>query len=113
MFAVGLPVASVFPSPRRSVLTNDDIVSPREPRPRTQGDRRAPWICATEARRMMEGSGAGAVVRLHGWESWYRASYQRSAEFCRVITDAQTPYRVYGAQPEKRAITVSSRSAIS
>ena len=32
MFAVGLPVASVFPSTRRYVLPNDVIVSPRESR---------------------------------------------------------------------------------
>src|SRR5205814_1210161 len=49
---------------------------------------------------------------FNGGESWSSVYNQPTAEFYHVITDTQTPYRIYGAQQDNTTMTVPSRSAI-
>src|SRR5207237_9837931 len=65
-----------------------------------------------EPLRMSEGNDGGAVVTLNGGETWSGVYNQPTAEFYHVITDTQTPYRIYGAQQDNTTITIPSRSAI-
>src|SRR5207245_117669 len=65
----------------------------------------------------------GAVFRSDDFgDSWERCSEDRNlrqracnqptAAFYHVLTDTQTPYRIYGAQQDNTTMTVPSRSAI-
>src|SRR5438445_712685 len=76
------------------------------------GDHHDLWIDPTDPNRMIEGNDGGAVVTLNGGETWSGVYNQPTAEFYHVITDTQTPYRIYGAQQDNTTITVPSRAPI-
>src|SRR5438093_572967 len=76
------------------------------------GDHHDLWIDPKDPNRIINGNDGGAVVTLNGGESWSSVYNQPTAEFYHVITDTQTPYRIYGAQQDNTTMTVPSRSAI-
>ena len=76
------------------------------------GDHHDLWIDPKDPRRIINGNDGGAVVTFNGGESWSSVYNQPTAEFYHVITDNQTPYRIYGAQQDNTTMTVPSRSAI-
>jgi photosystem II stability/assembly factor-like uncharacterized protein len=76
------------------------------------GDHHDLWIDPKDPQRIINGNDGGAVVTLNGGESWSSVYNQPTAEFYHVITDTQTPYRIYGAQQDNTTMTVPSRSAI-
>jgi len=77
------------------------------------GDHHDLWIDPNDPLRMVEGNDGGAVVTLNGGETWSSVYNQPTAEFYHVITDTQTPYRIYGAQQDNTTITIPSRSVTS
>ena len=77
------------------------------------GDHHDLWIDPIDTQRMIEGNDGGAVVTLNGGETWSSVYNQATAEFYHVITDTQTPYRIYGAQQDNTTITIPSRSGTS
>jgi len=76
------------------------------------GDHHDLWIDPNDPQRMIEGNDGGAVVTLNGGETWSGVYNQPTAEFYHVLTDAQTPYRIYGAQQDNTTMTIPSRAAI-
>src|SRR5207249_1521526 len=76
------------------------------------GDHHDLWIDPKDPQRIINGNDGGAVITLHDGESWSSVYNQPTAEFYHVITDTQTPYRIYGAQQDNTTMTVPSRSAI-
>ena len=76
------------------------------------GDHHDLWIDPKDPKRIINGNDGGAVVTFNGGESWSSVYNQPTAEFYHVITDTQTPYRIYGAQQDNTTMTVPSRSAI-
>ncbi len=76
------------------------------------GDHHDLWIDPKDPQRIINGNDGGAVVTLNGGESWSSVYNQPTSEFYHVITDSQTPYRIYGAQQDNTTMTVPSRSAI-
>jgi photosystem II stability/assembly factor-like uncharacterized protein len=76
------------------------------------GDHHDLWIDPNDPNRMVEGNDGGAVVSFNGGESWSGVYNQPTAEFYHVITDNQTPYRIYGAQQDNTTMTVPSRAPI-
>src|SRR2546428_234755 len=76
------------------------------------GDHHDLWIDPKDPRRIINGNDGGAVISFNGGESWSSVYNQPTAEFYHVITDNQTPYRIYGAQQDNTTMTVPSRSAI-
>jgi photosystem II stability/assembly factor-like uncharacterized protein len=76
------------------------------------GDHHDLWIDPDDPNRMVEGNDGGAVVTFNGGESWSGVYNQPTAEFYHVITDNQTPYRIYGAQQDNTTMTVPSRAPI-
>jgi hypothetical protein len=76
------------------------------------GDNHDMWIDPNDPLRIIEGNDGGAVVTFNGGETWTSVYNQPTAEFYHVITDGQTPYRIYGAQQDNTTITVPSRAAI-
>ncbi len=77
------------------------------------GDHHDLWIDPADPLRMVEGNDGGAVVTLNGGETWSSIYNQPTAEFYHVITDTETPYRIYGAQQDNTTITIPSRSVTS
>jgi photosystem II stability/assembly factor-like uncharacterized protein len=76
------------------------------------GDHHDLWIDPNDPQRMIEGNDGGAVVTLNGGETWSGVYNQPTAEMYHVITDSQTPYRIYGAQQDNTTITIVSRAPI-
>jgi photosystem II stability/assembly factor-like uncharacterized protein len=76
------------------------------------GDNHDMWIDPSDPNRVVEGNDGGAVVTFNGGETWSGVYNQPTAEFYHVITDEQTPYRIYGAQQDNTTITIPSRAPI-
>ncbi|MEK7862784.1 MAG: glycosyl hydrolase, partial [Chloroflexota bacterium] len=76
------------------------------------GDNHDMWIDPNDPLRIIEGNDGGAVVTFNGGETWTGVYNQPTAEFYHVITDEQTPYRIYGAQQDNTTITIPSRAPI-
>ena len=66
------------------------------------------WINPHNPRAMVHASDGGASVSLTGGVRWTSQSNQPTAEIYRVTTDSSFPYRVYGAQQDNSAVSVSS-----
>jgi photosystem II stability/assembly factor-like uncharacterized protein len=80
------------------------------PVPMPHGDNHDLWIDPTNPRRMIEGNDGGACVTYNGGLSWSSIYNQPTGQFYHVVTDAQFPYRVYGAQQDNLTMSVPSRS---
>ncbi len=76
------------------------------------GDHHDLWIDPNNPDRIINGNDGGAVITQNGGESWSSVYNQPTAEFYHVITDSQTPYRIYGAQQDNTTMTVPNRSPI-
>jgi photosystem II stability/assembly factor-like uncharacterized protein len=77
--------------------------------PVPHGDNHDLWIDPDDPNRMIEGNDGGAIVTFNGGRSWSSLLNQPTAQFYRVITDDQFPYRVYGAQQDNSTISIASR----
>ncbi len=78
--------------------------------PGTHGDYHDLWIDPKNTRRMIQGNDGGATVSFNGGETWSTIYNQPTTEFYHVITDNQTPYRIYGAQQDNTTMSIASRS---
>ena len=74
------------------------------------GDNHGLWIDPTNTRRMIASNDGGVTVTLDGGKNWTRQDNQPTAQFYHVITDAATPYRIYGAQQDSGTVAIASRS---
>jgi photosystem II stability/assembly factor-like uncharacterized protein len=72
------------------------------------GDNHDLWIDPNDPLRMVNGNDGGANVSFDGGTSWTRQDNQPTAQFYRVTTDNQFPYRVYGAQQDNSTVSISS-----
>ena len=72
------------------------------------GDNHDLWIDPHNNQRMIQGNDGGACVSLNGAESWSSIFNQPTAQFYRICTDNQYPYRVYGTQQDNSTISVPS-----
>ncbi|MGI8857141.1 MAG: WD40/YVTN/BNR-like repeat-containing protein, partial [Thermomicrobiales bacterium] len=80
--------------------------------PIPHGDNHDLWIDPKNPDRMIQGNDGGAAVSFNGGETWSTLYNQPTAEFYHVITDAQAPYGVYGAQQDNTTIAATSRSSM-
>jgi|HubBroStandDraft_6_1064221.scaffolds.fasta_scaffold00005_160 photosystem II stability/assembly factor-like uncharacterized protein len=74
------------------------------------GDNHGLWIDPKDTRRMVAANDGGVTVTLDGGKNWTLEDNQPTAQFYHVITDAATPYRVYGAQQDASTVAIASRS---
>lgn len=74
------------------------------------GDNHALWIDPRDSNRLIEGNDGGACVSYNGGDTWSSLMNQPTAEFYHVTTDAQTPYRIYGAQQDNTTYSIPTRS---
>ncbi|MGB5699607.1 VPS10 domain-containing protein [Muriicola sp.] len=74
------------------------------------GDNHHLWIHPFDNQKMINSNDGGANVSNNGGASWSTQTIQPTAQFYRVITDNQVPYRVYGGQQDNSAISIASRT---
>lgn len=70
------------------------------------------WIDPQDGSRMIIATDGGAAVSFDHGLSWSSISNQATAQMYTVVTDAQSPYRVYGTQQDATSISVPSRSHV-
>ena len=68
------------------------------------------WINPNNSLNMINGNDGGATVTFDGGESWSSIMNQPTAQFYRVITDNQFPYRIYGGQQDNSTVSIASRT---
>ena len=68
------------------------------------GDHHDHWINPNDSRIMINGNDGGATVTLDGGETWSTLNNQPTAQFYRLSTDRQTPWRLSGGQQPRVAI---------
>ena len=74
------------------------------------GDNHDIWIDPKNTDRMIEGNDGGACVSLNGGDTWSSIDNQPTAQFYRMTSDNQFPYKVYATQQDNSAISTPSRS---
>ena len=74
------------------------------------GDTHQMWIAPNDPNRLINANDGGATVSLDGGKSWSSIYNQPTAQFYHVTTDAQWPYRIYGAQQDNSTVSIASRS---
>jgi photosystem II stability/assembly factor-like uncharacterized protein len=76
-----------------------------------QGDNHSMWIDPKDSNRVIVTNDGGVTVSLDGGKSWTRQDNQPTGQFYHVITDARTPYYLYGSQQDLGSVAIASRSA--
>ena len=75
------------------------------------GDNHDLWIDPGDPLRMIQSNDGGANVSLDRGATWSVQSNQPTAQFYRVSTDNDFPYRLLGGQQDNSAVRIRSRSA--
>ncbi len=75
------------------------------------GDHHDLWIDPNNNNRMIIADDGGAQISNDGGNNWSTYYNQPTAQFYRVTTDNQFPYRIYGAQQDNTTIRISHRSS--
>lgn len=79
--------------------------------PTPHGDNHDLWIDPADPMRMIQSNDGGANVSYDGGGTWTMQSNQPTAQFYRVSTDNDFPYRLLGGQQDNSAARIRSRSA--
>ena len=74
------------------------------------GDHHDLWIAPENSKRMIIGDDGGAQVSYDGGATWSTYYNQPTAQFYRVTTDNDFPYRIYVAQQDNSTIRIKHRS---
>jgi photosystem II stability/assembly factor-like uncharacterized protein len=74
-------------------------------------DNHSLWLAPEDPQRMVNGNDGGAAVSFNGGRTWTTQQNQPTAQFYRVITDNQFPYRIYGAQQDSTTVSIASRTS--
>ena len=73
------------------------------------GDNHGMWIDPKNPSRMIVSNDGGVTVSLDSGKTWSREDNQPTAQFYHVITDARTPYYLYGSQQDNGSVAIASR----
>jgi photosystem II stability/assembly factor-like uncharacterized protein len=74
------------------------------------GDHHDLWINPNNPDIMIIGDDGGAQVTLDGGKNWSTYHNQATAQFYRVTTDNNFPYRIYGAQQDNTTVRIFHRT---
>ncbi len=74
------------------------------------GDHHDLWIAPEDSRRMIMGDDGGAQVSYDGGGTWSTYHNQPTAQFYRVTTDDDFPYRIYVAQQDNSTLRIRHRT---
>ena len=75
------------------------------------GDHHDLWIDPNNNNRMVIADDGGAQVSNDGGNNWTTYHNQPTAQFYRVSTDNEFPYRIYGAQQDNSTVRIYHRTA--
>lgn len=79
--------------------------------PTPHGDHHDLWIDPSNSDRIIIGDDGGAQVSYDGGKEWSTYYNQPTAQFYRVTTDNNFPYRIYGGQQDNSAIRIQHRAS--
>jgi len=68
------------------------------------------WIHPTDSNTMINANDGGATISFDGGNSWSPIDNQPTAQFYRLSTDNQVPYRLYAGQQDNTTVAMLSRS---
>ncbi len=74
----------------------------------THGDHHGLWIDPADASRLIDANDGGASVSLDAGKTWSTQENQPTAAMYHVSTDADFPYRLYGAQQDNSNLAIAS-----
>ena len=74
------------------------------------GDHHDHWINPHNNRNMINGNDGGATITFDGGETWSSIMNQPTAQFYRVATDNQVPFRIYGGQQDNSTVAIASQA---
>ena len=74
------------------------------------GDHHDLWIAPENSQRMIIGDDGGAQISYDGGETWSTYYNQPTAQFYRVTTDNNFPFRIYAAQQDNSTVRIKHRS---
>lgn len=69
------------------------------------------WINPGNSLNMISGNDGGATVTFDGGKTWSSQMNQPTAQFYRVATDRQSPFRLYGGQQDNTTVSIASASS--
>ncbi|MHA7816958.1 MAG: VPS10 domain-containing protein [Pseudohaliea sp.] len=72
------------------------------------GDHHDHWINPNDSRNMINGNDGGATITFDGGETWSPIDNQPTAQFYRLITDNQVPWRLYGGQQDNSTVSIAA-----
>ncbi|MGB5346774.1 MAG: hypothetical protein WBN23_11465, partial [Woeseia sp.] len=72
------------------------------------GDHHDQWINPANSLNMISGNDGGATVTFDGGKTWSSIYNQPTAQFYRVVTDNQKPYRMYAGQQDNSTVAISA-----
>ncbi len=75
------------------------------------GDHHDLWIAPEDPRRMIIADDGGAQITYDGGETWSSYHNQNTAQFYRVTTDNDFPFRIYVAQQDNSTIRIPHRTS--
>lgn len=75
------------------------------------GDHHDLWIDPQDSKRMLIADDGGGQMTYNGGQTWSTYENQPTAQFYRVTTDDQFPYRIYGAQQDNSTVRIASRTS--
>lgn len=74
------------------------------------GDTHDLWINPRNNQNMILGDDGGGEITFNSGTTWSTQGNQPTAQFYRVNTDNQFPYKVYGGQQDNTSVIISSRN---
>jgi len=74
------------------------------------GDHHDHWINPHNNNNMINANDGGATITFDGGESWSSIMNQPTAQFYRVNTDNQFPYRIYAGQQDNSTVAILSQT---
>jgi photosystem II stability/assembly factor-like uncharacterized protein len=74
------------------------------------GDHHDLWIAPSDPKRMIMGDDGGAQVSYDGGETWSTYHNQPTAQFYRIATDNDFPFKIYAAQQDNSTVRIAHRT---
>ena len=72
------------------------------------GDHHDLWFNPDNGDNMINANDGGATITFDGGETWSSIYNQPTAQFYRIITDNQDPYRLYAGQQDNSTVSIAS-----
>ncbi|WP_235297339.1 WD40/YVTN/BNR-like repeat-containing protein [Portibacter marinus] len=75
----------------------------------THGDYHDLWINPDNSKNLCISNDGGAAISFNGGKTWSTQSNMPTAQFYRINTDNQFPYRIYGGQQDNSSVSIAHR----